>query len=365
MRMAVVLAMLLAANLLTRVLGAEAATKPTTAEPGPNGATWSLAGKFKGTDEGATAAKRVGGRGCLVIRSEARLEQVMELLKEVGWTGPGEGAAPPKVDFAKDVVVLVFNRGDEGSAFAVREATAKDGECDLQVVMSYIGYKQRERAIFSFNFVLVAVPRADRLKVSVSTYHPMNGGPHPTPDQAALEWTKSFDQAAGDVADGLTAAIEPSANRVKVGEDIQFQFKLAFADGTVPPGGMFARKTEAAFVWDGKYSNGYRNHGFLVQAPDGRVSMLRPREILEWDKNIPHPVSISAGHPYVLPNWREGEDFKSLKALGLDTSKAGKYVISGIYQEEGGRSANEGDQAAPMWGGNIASAPVTVEVVGD
>ena len=124
--------------------------------------------------------------------------------------------------------------------------------------------------------------------------------------------------------------------------------------------GQFASQRDSVWVWDGKYSNGYRNFAFEVRTPDGESHYLRPKVIDNWDKNIPHPVEISAGKPYVLPGWTEESGTKSLKELGLDLTQPGVYSITGVYLENGGHDKDR-DVERTLWGGNIATNTVTVK----
>jgi hypothetical protein len=169
---------------------------------------------------------------------------------------------------------------------------------------------------------------------------------------------------SGDIVDSLQGRIRAKSNTVKAGEDIPVEFELRFANPAVVKDGRFAREQDSVFVWDGKYSNGYRNHAFLVRTPDGESHLLRPKVIGAWDKNVPHPVEVKEGKPYVLPEWFEGKTFKSLKALGLDTSQPGTYSITGVYQETGSTGKAFGTECM-LWGGEIATNTIVVEVVKD
>jgi hypothetical protein len=146
-----------------------------------------------------------------------------------------------------------------------------------------------------------------------------------------------------------------------VGQDIETAFILQLAGAAMVKDGKFANLRESVHVWDGKYSNGYRNHAFEVRSPDGKVRLLRPAVIDQWDKNAPHPVEIKAGAPYALPEWYEGMSVKSLKKLGLSTGQAGRYAITGICREKGG-TAERADQGREIWGGDIATNAIVVEV---
>ncbi len=127
--------------------------------------------------------------------------------------------------------------------------------------------------------------------------------------------------------------------------------------------GHFALKLDSAYVWDGKYSEGYRNDAFLVETPDGQCVLLRRPEQLEWRKNIPHPVQVAVGKPYILPGSTYGSPLKSLKALGLDTTKPGTYRITGLYMQssDAGRSMRQ-LETIPFWGGNLATDTIAVTV---
>lgn len=269
------------------------------------------------------------------------------------------------VDFDKESLACVFHYGDEGDRFCLRAVTPdpkRDGKAlDVQFGMSYIIYKQRRALTVSvWQAYAVRVPKTASTTISVWTYHPMNGGPYPTLDRAKLEWQCTASDATGEAIGYLTGAIAPKAPRVKAGDDIPVQFTLSFADAAREALGQFhMNRPQAVSVWDGKYSNGYRNHGFEVVTPDGKRVTLRPKVIDRWDKNAPHPVAVAPGKPYTLPNWVEGDTLKSLKALGLDTTTPGKYTITGTYEEQG---LPAGDRHGEIWGGLLRTNTVVVEV---
>src|SRR6185436_13964962 len=77
-------------------------------------------------------------------------------------------------------------------------------------------------------------------------------------------------------------------------------------------------------------------------------------------KNIPHLVEVTMGRMYVLPAWVEGQTFKSLKELGLDTTQPGTYQITGVYMESAGKEPDEKGRMA--WGGELFTNTVRVEV---
>ncbi len=314
----------------------------------------------------ADARKTLGDHGCLAIRSAERWQAVRRLLAGLGWKPPAKHPLISGPDFDRHMLILVYKNGDEADQFAVRRFDGRGKPPALEVVMGYVIYKKRPQVVERCNFLVAAVPRLPRLDVTVSTYHPFNGGPYATPAKAMLEWRGVVGTDAGDVADGLRARIAVKAAKVRSGRDILARFTLEYADGAQVKFGQFVGRPGPAWVWDGKYSNGYRNHAFEVRGPDGKVHFLQPKEIRKWDKNVPHPVEVKAGKPYVLPEWFEGRFEKSLKALGLDTARPGMYQITGIYTEAGGPARWNGADSTEhkLWGGTVASNTVTVEVAG-
>lgn len=317
-----------------------------------------VAGQLKDLD----AWKALGRQGCLVIRSQPRWEAVQKLLTGFGWEKPTPNPLA-NVDFAREQVVCLFRSGDEADKFSLRRFSPEGDSATVDIVMSYIIYKSHAATPDKWSFLLVAIPQAPNVKVTVSTYHPMNGGPYPTPDKALLEWEKTFTPKDGDAVDGLSGAIRAENSVVKAGEDIPVEFQLEFSNAADVKPGHFALKLDSAYVWDGKYSNGYRNHAFLVETPDGQNLLLRRPVQDAWDKNAPHPIEAAAGKPYVLPEWVQGKTFKSLKALGLDTTKPGLYRITGVYMEsaDAGRGMRQ-LEAIPYWGGNLATNTIAVTV---
>lgn len=310
------------------------------------------------------AVKTLGRKGCLVVRSQARWEQLQKELAALGWAKP-EKDPFGGVDFSKETVIGVFEYGDVGDTLALHEGAGDAKACDLKFVLGYIIYKKRGAEEFGWHFIFTAIPSAETIKVSLGRYHPQNGGPNPTPDKAAPEWEWSTDASRGDAVDGLSAVIKPDAVKISAGADIQIEFKLEYHAIEAAAKMQLAGPVRSAFVWDGKYSNGYRNHAFLVETPNGKTQYLRRPVQNEWLKNMPHPVEVAPGKPYVLPGWRFDNTLKSLKELGLDTSAPGIYRITGLYMENASTAkdwANNNKEVA-IWGGNIASSTVSVEVI--
>lgn len=334
---------------------ANADAPPAATPPVPE-----LAGSIpESPDRPGKAAESLGRAGVLVVRSAARWEEWLKRAAQAGYELPAKHAFR-EIDFARSRLVVALHQGDEGDKLSLRQWTAADRTMRVELLESYIIYKAREMPVNRFQFLALDLPAKETYDVSVSSFHPHNGGPNPTPDKALLEWKQAFGPADGDVVDGLTARLAPEKLQVKAGEDIRVAFELRF----VPPATKetrFAPAAENAFVWDGKYSNGYRNHAFLVETPDRKTHYLRPKVIGNWDKNVPHPIEVTAGRPYVLPSWAEGQTLKSLADLGLDTSQLGRYTITGLYEQTAG-SPEPFAKGPKMWGGQIATAPVVVEV---
>jgi len=299
------------------------------------------------------AVDEFGRKGCLIVRSSREWDDVRKRLAAIGPSVPA-AEKPLPVDFAKEMLVCLFNLGEVSDKFSVRGYAVAAPQLDI--VMSCPGSKERKKAFITFNTLLAVVPATHKLRVDVLTYHPMVEGPFSTPDKAELEWSHTFGPDAGDWVDALQAHIEAKDTQANAGGDVLVQFTLRLANAAVVKDGHFAGSVDSVSVWDGKYSKGYRNHAFDVTGPDGKTIRIRPAVITAWDKNAPHPEEIRKDEPYDLPDWT-GETFRSLKGLGLDTSAAGTYTITGIYMEGPG---TEGE--TPMWNGTMRSNTITIEV---
>lgn len=310
-------------------------------------------------DRAEEVAGRLGMYGAWLIQSQKRFDDLLATLAHHNVT---IDSRPANVDFAKEDLAVVFGYGDVGNQFSLKGLTEPGGaeaRPGVEFGMSYIIYKQRGTPKFAWKCYGVPVPKAAGRVVSVHTFHPMNGGPHPDLERAHLEWRWTISPQTGEAVGGLRAAIEV---REGPAEDILLRFTLQADDARKAEHGAFVGADPAReagiHVWDGKYSNGYRNHSFEVVTPDGRTHILRPAEIPNWDKNSPHPVKITKDSPYTLPNWAEGEKAKSLKALGLDLTQKGVYTITGIYEEAHQPAVNG---KPDIWGGVVRSNTVMVE----
>jgi len=343
-----------------KLIGRNPENAPATAVP-------SATGKLS-----EDAAKVIGREGWIVVRSQARMDQLRALFAAHGWRREEEQAGPlSRVDYAKNLVVGYHCLGDVGDTYTVRgySGTEKRGELDL--LRSFIIYKSREKEENRCHVFFAVIPRVKELKVTLSGYTPMNGGAlGPTPDKARPERCVVLEPEDGDISDHLRAAIRAEQAEIRPGDDIRLEFQLAYADPAPAMTGEFstAAGPQPVHVWDGAYSNGYRNHAFLVEMPDGKSRVLRPEVRSSWRKDIPHPVAVIRGKPYVLPGSTYGQSLKSLRELGLKTDQPGVYRITGLYMEEAeetdGLAGRKDGTKYTLWGGNIASNTVEVKVTG-
>ncbi|KAF0246891.1 MAG: hypothetical protein FD180_250 [Planctomycetota bacterium] len=307
------------------------------------------------------AADSLGANGARAFRSAAEWNAFLDRLVALGWKKPADDPAVVN-DFSKNMVACVFQYGDDWNKFAVRKAASDGKQGDLEIGLSFPIQKSGLEHDQEWHFICVPLPQAPRLKVSVLVYHPENGGPCATLETANLDWSANLDDAAGDVINGLRGEIRPAAATVKSGDDILLDFTLRFEVAFVGKVTHFASPASSALVWDGKYSNGYRNHGFLVTTPDGKTHFLRRAVQDAWDKNAPHLVEVTHEKPYILPEWREGETAKSLKKLGLDTTAPGIYRITGVYAESKDSSDHPEAGGRQDWRGELFTNTVKVEV---
>jgi hypothetical protein len=163
-------------------------------------------------------------------------------------------------------------------------------------------------------------------------------------------WTA--DKNGRDVADGLQACLEVKQTTIKPGDDITLTMSLR---NVGPAGGDPIR------VWDNTWSAGYRADFYLVVTPDGQSHILRRVVQEAWNRNSPTPIEIQPGKFWTLGVTTNRVIVKSLKSLGLDTSKPGIYTITGYYEAEGGQADVEKKNGL-FWGGQIATPPVEVRV---
>jgi len=298
----------------------------------------------------------IGYDGVLFVRSQARWDELNKVMPKLITDAP-----LPKFDFTKQSVVLLFAHGCRfRDAFTLSKSALAADPPELSFTCTWDNSPEEQLEMRYMKFILAAIPSAPMVHVTLIS-QPINV------DRASIATEFSAiigDEDGGDIVDGLQAAITAKAATIKPGEDIQIDFVLHLANPGEAKPERLRPTPKSICVWDGKYSNGYRNHAFLVTTPDGKTALLRPAEIDQWEKNVPHPVKITAKESYHLPSWAESETYKSLKQLGLDTSKPGTYTITGVYEETGSEpdNADADKNKTPLWGGSIASNTITVEV---
>ena len=76
---------------------------------------------------------------------------------------------------------------------------------------------------------------------------------------------------------------------------------------------------------------------------------------------MPTPITIEPGKAWTLAGIANDAIVKSLKSLGLDTTQAGLYTITGYY-EANKYQGDRVDRPSEFWGGQIATPPVEVRV---
>ncbi|GEM_PF-2414508 len=314
----------------------------------------------------------LGKAGVLYIHSEARWQQVEKLLSDLGLR---PDHALPTLDFSthKIQAVLVYSAAHRpGDTFSLTklDLTANVPSLDFMLRWNNGPEEKEEQRSTKFILAVMDFSKVDR-EFEYAQYLPkvqVTLKSQPTSVDRARVTTEFAatlgDKDGGDVVDGLQAKLTAKDAKIAPGGDILLDFELHLATAALAKAEHFGAKPATAGVWDGKYSNGYRNHGFIVTSPDGKTTFLQPKVQGAWDKNAPHVVNVTADKPYHLPNWAQGSSFKSLKELGLDTTMPGTYVITGIYEEKGDhtpRPSADGE-AKQVWAGSIESNTVAVNV---
>ena len=293
----------------------------------------------------------IGRHGVLLIRSDARWDEFKKLAPDLTPDAP-----LPKLDFAKQSVILIIAMGDSSNnSLSLDKSDLTANPPDLGFSFRWYNGPVAGLELPSIKFIYAVIPATPVVKVALTSQPTHVDRFRIVTEFSALLGGKD----GGDIVDGLQSTIATKAATIKPGEDILIDFALYLADPGKAKPEHFGTMRKSVLVWDGKYSNGYRNHAFFVTTPDGTTTLLRPKVIADWDKNAPHPVAITAKGPYHLPNWIEGETLKSLKSLGLDTTTPGTYTITGLYEESDKKVGNEDGK---MWGGSITSNTISVEV---
>jgi len=309
------------------------------------------------------AVTTLGRLCCLTVRSKARMEQLAAEFDKLEWGKPDTLFS--NVDFTNEMIIFFLRAGLNAEKDRIVNFLSGPEQAVIRFSTQQFPRLATKKL---YHITAVLLPQAKVLKAEIpeqvkTTGKQADGSKITIYREMHRTWI--IGPHGGDVADGLQGFIEAEKKVIRPGEDIKVKFILKAADPA---------QKEPIHVWDGKFSSGYRNDAYLVRTPGGKTHFLRRKELLKWRKNIPHPVAVTSGNPYVLPgNIRYDSPLKSMKNIaaemqlsGFNTSAAGVYTITGIYMETG-EPAKHGfgyDRNNPpsMWGGNIATNTVRVRV---
>jgi hypothetical protein len=299
------------------------------------------------TAEYEKAVKLLGRNGFAVIRNKAEEKVFMDRLELAGIEASfvkGNRPSEPWANFERGMQVVCWR--DLTAADSLRitgvQQTAGGGSGKRDKFRLDLEVKQNNanRNARAWKACCVWIPRVNVLEV-----------PGIGKDGKDEIWTA--DDKGRDAADGLQACLEVKQTAIKPGDDITLTMSLR---NVLPASG-----TNVIQVWDNKYSNGYRADFYLVIGPDGQSRILRCAVQDQWRKNIPTPFTIEPGKSWTLAGMANDVIVKSLKSLGLDTSKEGIYTITGYYEADGRQAGVERTNGL-FWGGQIATPPVEVRV---
>jgi hypothetical protein len=297
------------------------------------------------TAEYEKAVKLLGRNGFAVIRNKAEEKVFMDRLELAGIEASfvkGNRPSEPWANFERGMQVVCWR--DLTAADSLRitgvQQTAGGGSGKRDKFRLDLEVKQNNanRNARAWKACCVWIPRANVLEV-----------PGIGKDGKDEIWTA--DKNGRDVADGLQSCLEVKQTAIKPGDDITLTMSLR---NVRPAGG------EPIVVWDNNFG-GYRADFYLVISPDGQSRILRRPEQKNWDKYAPRPIEIQSGRSWWLGGAENKVYFKSLKSLGLETSKEGIYTVTGYYEAEGGQGAFD-EKNCLFWGGHIATPPVEVRV---
>lgn len=290
------------------------------------------------------ACAALGRVGCYIVQDSQRWEQLLTIFRRHATAGTVERLYKP--DFSKEMVIAHFAACDSADRIVVSNVAIDAASCriDFDIMAG-------SAAAF--------VPRWKMTGIMV----PAGGGTVvvsvPNPSQSAagearrMEWR--MEEGWGDVTDGLQARLAVDRRDAKPGEDLTVSLFLRCVEPVA----------DGVYVWDNKYSHGYRNDSYHVTLPSGARCIFKRPAVNAWDKNAPRPVLVKPGQDWELGGWGEGEAIrKSLKMLGLDTSAPGVYTIQAVFSEEAGEGEDfvQPGRKLKIWGGTIATLPATVRI---
>ncbi|MBI5723621.1 MAG: hypothetical protein HZA50_06665 [Planctomycetes bacterium] len=291
----------------------------------------------------------VGASGCLVVRSLDRWDAIQKHFAASSSDGEvnldNVSFDPSKMDFQKDMIVGVFAcKAPTKNGISAQKLVVKDGKGELEFLMTFSSKMYRTYG-WQFTFAVVPASLAE-LKVSVWTCPVLDAESDEEVDPASAkkEWTVNVGPDSGDVVGGLTGIITVKDRKIKAGQDIRAEFTLKMTDKTLANGRFLMNSSY--FILEGKYS-------FEVVGPDGKTQKLEPKKPADQEKPA-KPIEITPEKPYIIP-------VKLQADLKLDTSKPGKYVIRAVFEETSGW-LQKNPHTVFIWGGNIATNSITVEV---
>lgn len=297
--------------------------------------------------------------GVFVVRSQQRFDR---LALDCAAPGDLRGRAEQsfmallRPDFTREMVLIFFTSATAADDLKLVELSGNSQALQAKLSLTSVPATKNPRKI---HVIAVAVPISKTVKVSYpvhveSRIAKAEGGFREVAQDYQRTWT--LDADGGDVIDGLQGVLRLDPNikdkTIAPGTDLTFTYELRVAD---------PQQKESIYVWDNKYSNGYRNDAYVVVKPDGSTQLLQRPEQPGWDKNIPTVMEIKAGQPWTLGGVANDPIVKSLKDFGLDTTQPGTYTLYGLYQENPGTDPKfpaAGVAVIDLWHGAIATPAV-------
>jgi hypothetical protein len=159
---------------------------------------------------------------------------------------------------------------------------------------------------------------------------------------------------AQELKTGLEARITPCHSK----KDIFAKFTLVNSS------------SKPIYIWDTKYSKGYRSWTLRVTT-SGKVQEYQRARQQGWIKNIPTIIEITRTKPYIIRGWGMAHGFWSAKKnyyfsfqkLGADLKQIDKIVhrIQGRFSQNGGQGTFKG-RKVDLWKGELKTDWAAVEV---
>lgn len=197
-------------------------------------------------DAAAKIATFIGQHGVLFICSEARLN---ELSKRAPDLTPDQ---LPKNEFTKQAIIVVYALGSSSNnSLSLDKSNLTISPPELGFLFSWYNGDVAGLERPSIKFIFAIIPITPAVKITLTS--------QPTHVDRHRIVTELSAILGGDIVDGLQAAIAPKSAAIKSGEDILIDFALHLADPGAAKPEQFGNTAKGIFVWDGKYSNGYRS----------------------------------------------------------------------------------------------------------